>query len=116
MGSTRTRESIDSDPELGLLEADLEEAMSILGLHTVRAQAAIASQAAARAEVVSRLQAAVHGSVIFLAYALVTTRRWIHREHEQHRRHWGCYQSSSAAYTAAGGYEGGALGRPATTR
>lgn len=60
MGSTRTRESSDSDPELGLREADLEEAVSILQWHSARAQTAIASQTAARAEVVSRLDAELH--------------------------------------------------------
>jgi hypothetical protein len=41
-------------------EADLEEAVSILRLHTARVRAALADQTAARAEVVARLDAARH--------------------------------------------------------
>ncbi len=59
MGSKRMGASGGGALEFGMLEADIEEAMSILHLHTAKALAATRSQAVARAEVVSRLEAAL---------------------------------------------------------
>jgi hypothetical protein len=58
MGSSLTGEAAGAG-EFGLLEADIEEAVSILHLHTAKAMAAQKSQAAARAELVSRLELAL---------------------------------------------------------
>ncbi len=33
-------------------------------------------------------EAILAGSVIFLAYALISTRRWIDREHGEHQKGW----------------------------
>jgi hypothetical protein len=64
MGSTRTGEPGDGGLEFRMLAADIEEAISILHLDTARARAAIASQAAARAEVVARLETALQAAAV----------------------------------------------------